>query len=108
MGIPVLNHLLFQGLLVGLNFQHPFLTFPSVHLVLDMVAIIFALYPILIRSLLDLFARYQMFHRTTLQISVIILAIHYFVLLSDVDTEFPQPYANSPFCIWDLLLHIVV
>ena len=41
------------------------------------------------QSLLDLFSRCQVFHLTTLLIYVIILAIHYVVLLSAVDIEFP-------------------
>ena len=77
MGIPVLSRLFFQVFLVKLNVQPHFLTFLHVPSVLCMVLNISTSYPILIQSLLDMFFRYQVFHRTTLQISVIILAIHY-------------------------------
>ena len=89
MGLPYLNHFIPQGLLVGLNIQPPFLKFPPLPLVMDMVANISTLHTLLIWGLLDLFTRYQVFHQKTLLISVIILEIHYFVLFSDVDIEFP-------------------
>ena len=53
----------------------------------------------LIRSLLDLFSRYQVIHQVALQIYVIILAIHLKKEISDVDIEFLYLYVNMPFII---------
>ena len=84
-----MNHYLLKVLLVGLNVQPPFWKFPHVPSVLDMVESILASNPLLILSLMDLFYRYQVFHWTTLQMYMIILAINHDVSLSDVDIEFP-------------------
>ena len=89
MGIPILNHLLPQGLLVELVVQPLFVKNLHVPSVLDIVAILLDPHPILTRSLLDMFSAYQVFHQTTLQIFVIILAIHYVVSLLNFDTGFP-------------------
>ena len=89
MVLPILIHYLTQGLLVGINVQPTFGKFPCVPSLQDMGVSIFALCPIPTRSPLDLFSRYQVFHKTTLRIYVIILAINYVMLLSDVDIEFP-------------------
>ena len=89
MGLSILNHFLPIGLLVELNVQLPFLTFPRVTSVTDMVASRLVLHPLLTQSLLDMFFRCQVFHQKTLQISIIILAIHYVVSLLNVDTYFP-------------------
>ena len=67
MGLLILNHLLPRGLLVELDVQPLFLTFICVPLVLDMVASILDLHTLFTRSLLDLFSRCQVFHRTTLR-----------------------------------------
>ena len=88
-GLPVLNHSLFQWLLVGLNVQPPFWTFIHVYLVMDMVASILYLHSLLIRSLLDMFSRCQLFYRTTETILVLILEGHCTVFLSDFVIEFP-------------------
>ena len=89
MGLPILNHLLPQGILVELNAQPTFKIFPCVPLVLGMVASRLALYPILTRSLMDMFYRCQVFHKTTPKMYVIILAINYVVSFLNVDTYFP-------------------
>ena len=54
-----------------------------------MVASILVSHPFLILNILDLFSRYQVFHKKTLRISVMVLAINYVVLLSYADIEFP-------------------
>ena len=84
-----MNHLLPQVLLVGLNIEPRFLILPRVSSVMDMVASVLASHTILIRSLLDILSWYQLFHRTTLFISVIFPSMNYFVLLPYVDIEFP-------------------
>ena len=55
MGLPILIHLLPQGILVGLNFQPPFWKFTRLPLVLVMVANMLALNPYLTGSILDVF-----------------------------------------------------
>ena len=59
-----------------------------VPLILGIVSNISASRPILIRSLTDLFSRYQSFHQTNLQFLVAILGIHYVVFLSNVGIGF--------------------
>ena len=76
MGLPIMNHLIPQGLLAELDVQPLFKTFIRVHLVLDMVASRLASHPLLTPSLLDLFSRCQVFRQTTLLTPEIILAIH--------------------------------
>ena len=88
-GLPILNNLLPQLLIIGLNFQPPFFTFTHVTSLLGIFASIFSLHYLLTQSLLDLVYRFQVFHSTTLRISVIMLSIHYVVSLLNVDTEFP-------------------
>ena len=104
----ILNHSLTQGLMIELSAQPPFLSFLHVHLVMGIVVIILASHPFKNQSLPDLFSRCQVFHRTALRISVIFLAIHYVVLLSNVEIEFPQPYVNLLFLICHLLLNVIV
>ena len=87
MGLPILNHLLPQGLLEGIDVLPIFLNLCA-SLVLDMVASRLASHPILTQIILDLFSRLQVFHQKTLRIYVIILAIHYVVSLLNVDIEF--------------------
>ena len=89
MGIPILNHLLPRGLLIGLNVQPHSGTFLHVTLLLGMVARVLSSHPLLTKTLLDMVSWFQLFHQTTLRISVIILAIRYVVSLLNVDTEFP-------------------
>ena len=89
MGLPILNRLLPQGLLVEQAGQPPFSTFLRIHPVLDMVAIRLALHPILTQILLDQFSRCQVFHRKNRQISIIIVTIHYVLSFFNVDTDFP-------------------
>ena len=90
MGLPILNHLLPRVLLVGLDVQPLLLTFLCVPLVLDMVASRLDFHSPLTRNLLGVFSRFQVFHRTTLQLFfVIILEIHYVVSFLNVDTGFP-------------------
>ena len=83
MGLPILNNFLPEGLLVGLNSQPPFWIFPCVPSVLDIVASILDLRPLLIQSLLYLIPRYQVLYQRTLQIHAIILETRYVVLLSN-------------------------
>ena len=66
MVLPILNHFIVQGLLIGTNVQSPFGTFLCIPLVLDMFLSILASYPFLILSLMDLFSRCQVFHKKTL------------------------------------------
>ena len=89
MGIPILNHLLPQVTLIGLNNQPNCWKFSCVSSIQDMVLIISASHPILIRIIMGTFSSYQVFHQTTLQIYVIFSEINYVVLLSDFDIEFP-------------------
>ena len=89
MGIPILNHSLPQGVLVGLKIQPPFWTLLCVPSLLDMVLIILALRTLVNLSLLYISSIYQVIHGTTLKCFVIILAIQYVMLLSDGDFKFP-------------------
>ena len=62
MGIHILSCLLFYGISVEINVQPLFLTFISIHLVMDSASRI-----ILINSLLHNVSGYQVLHQTTLQ-----------------------------------------
>ena len=84
-----MNNLLRQGRIVELNVQPFFLSFSHLPLVQGMVRKILVSRPLLIQSIMDLFSRFQVFHQTTLWISVIILAIYYVVSLLNFDTKFP-------------------
>ena len=66
------------------------------------------LHPLLVRSILYLLSGFQVFHRTDLRISVIILVNHYVVSLFYVDITFPQPYVNLTFRILHLKLYTIV
>ena len=66
-----------------------FWTFPCVPLLLGMFMSILTSNPILTQSLMDMISKCQVFHRTTLRISVKISSINHVVSLLNVDTEFP-------------------
>ena len=89
MGLLITNHLPHQGLLLGINVKNTFRRFPRVPSVLGMVASRLASHYILTRSILYLLSRCQVFHQTTLQISVTMLAIQYVVSLLNIETKFP-------------------
>ena len=57
MGLPILDHLLPQGILIGQNVQPHFQTFPRVPLELGMVVRILASHPLLSQISLDLFLK---------------------------------------------------
>ena len=72
MGLHIMSHLIFQGILVEIKFPLIFKTFICIPLLLDMVLNISDLHTIIGRSILDLFYKYQVFHQKNPRIFVII------------------------------------